>query len=128
MPFDEGVARSPGDVTSRARIRDAARVELAEHGFKATTTEGIASAAGVSTGPRHACDDPTVARACQQLDDPVGAGVMAAMYPGTAVLQAPRASRVGTSLREPEGAARIGVTGDLDRCAPRERGKERSDD
>lgn len=56
------------DLTARARIRDAALEQFAEHGFKAATIRGIARAAGVSPGlvqhhfgskegVRRACDD-----------------------------------------------------------------------
>lgn len=38
------------DLTARARIRDAALAQFAEHGFERTTTRGIAAAAGVSPG------------------------------------------------------------------------------
>jgi AcrR family transcriptional regulator len=38
------------DLTARARIRDAAREQFAEHGFERTTIRGIAAAAGVSPG------------------------------------------------------------------------------
>jgi AcrR family transcriptional regulator len=56
------------DLTARARIRDAALEQFAEHGFEGATIRGIAKAAGVSTGLvqhhfgskdglRRACDD-----------------------------------------------------------------------
>jgi AcrR family transcriptional regulator len=38
------------DLTARARIRQAALVQFAEHGFERTTIRGIAAAAGVSPG------------------------------------------------------------------------------
>ena len=38
------------DLTARARIRDAALEQFAEHGFERTTIRGIAAAAGVSSG------------------------------------------------------------------------------
>ena len=38
------------DLTARARIRDAALAQFAEHGFQRTTIRGIAAAAGVSAG------------------------------------------------------------------------------
>lgn len=38
------------DLTARARIRDAAREQFAEHGFERTTIRGIAATAGVSAG------------------------------------------------------------------------------
>jgi AcrR family transcriptional regulator len=40
----------PEDLTARARIRDAALLQLAEHGVKGATFRGIAEAAGVSVG------------------------------------------------------------------------------
>jgi AcrR family transcriptional regulator len=60
--------RPPEDLTARARIRDAALEQFAEHGFEGTTIRGIAQAAGVSAGLvqhhfgskeglRQACDD-----------------------------------------------------------------------
>jgi AcrR family transcriptional regulator len=60
--------RPPQDQTARARIRDAALEQFAEHGFEGTTIRGIAQAAGVSAGLvqhhfgskeglRQACDD-----------------------------------------------------------------------
>jgi AcrR family transcriptional regulator len=56
------------DLTARARIRDAALEQFAEHGFDGATIRGIAEAAGVSPGLvqhhfrskaalRRACDD-----------------------------------------------------------------------
>jgi AcrR family transcriptional regulator len=38
------------DLTARARIREAALAQFAEHGFERTTIRGIAAAAGVSPG------------------------------------------------------------------------------
>ncbi|GAA3757333.1 AcrR family transcriptional regulator [Spinactinospora alkalitolerans] len=38
------------DLTARARIRDAALAQFAEHGFKSATMKGVAQAAGYSTG------------------------------------------------------------------------------
>src|SRR5215475_13606540 len=38
------------DLTARARIREAAMHQFAEHGFERTTIRGIAAAAGVSGG------------------------------------------------------------------------------
>jgi AcrR family transcriptional regulator len=48
---DDGV-RGAGfdDLTARARIRQAAMSQFAEHGFERTTIRGIAAAAGVSPG------------------------------------------------------------------------------
>jgi len=79
VPFGDGVVPPPDDLTPRARIRDAAMAEFAEHGFKAATIKGIAEVAGVSTGLvqhhfgtkarlRRACDDLTAARIREQLD------------------------------------------------------------
>lgn len=46
------LARGPAfeDLTARARIREAALAQFAEHGFERTTIRGIAAAAGVSPG------------------------------------------------------------------------------
>jgi TetR/AcrR family transcriptional regulator, regulator of cefoperazone and chloramphenicol sensitivity len=63
--------RSPDDLTARARIRDAALVQFAEHGIKGATIKGIAEQAGVSPGLvqhhfgtkdnlRKACDDAVI--------------------------------------------------------------------
>jgi AcrR family transcriptional regulator len=60
--------RPRADLTARARIRDAALEQFAEHGFDGATIRGIAEAAGVSPGLvqhhfgskealRQACDD-----------------------------------------------------------------------
>jgi TetR/AcrR family transcriptional regulator, regulator of cefoperazone and chloramphenicol sensitivity len=67
------------DLTARARIRDAAIAQFAEHGFRAATIKGIAAAAGVSPGLvqhhygtkerlREACDRAAVERVQQQLE------------------------------------------------------------
>lgn len=47
-----GVTRltQPDDLTARARIRDAALLQFAEHGVSGATIRGIAQAAGVSPG------------------------------------------------------------------------------
>lgn len=42
--------RSPEDLTARARIRDAALIQFAQHGTKGATIKGIADEAGVSAG------------------------------------------------------------------------------
>lgn len=42
--------RPPEDLTARARIRDAALAQFAEHGFARATLKGVAEAAGVSVG------------------------------------------------------------------------------
>ncbi|THV42043.1 TetR family transcriptional regulator [Glycomyces buryatensis] len=42
--------RPESDLTARARVRDAALTQFAEHGFKGATMRGIAEAAGVSLG------------------------------------------------------------------------------
>jgi TetR/AcrR family transcriptional regulator, regulator of cefoperazone and chloramphenicol sensitivity len=63
--------RSPDDLTARARIRDAALAQFAEHGFHGATFKGIAEQAGVSPGLvqhhfgtkdnlRQACDDAVI--------------------------------------------------------------------
>lgn len=72
MDSDIGAhVRTPGDLTARARIRDAALEQFAAHGVKGATMRGIAEAAGVSLGLvqhhfrskdalRQACDDVVV--------------------------------------------------------------------
>jgi TetR/AcrR family transcriptional regulator, regulator of cefoperazone and chloramphenicol sensitivity len=63
--------RSPGDLTARARIRDAALVQFAERGINGTTIKSIADQAGVSPGLvqhhfgtkdnlRQVCDDAVI--------------------------------------------------------------------
>lgn len=63
--------RPAEDLTARARIRDAALAQFAEHGVNGATMKGIAEAAGVSTGLvqhhfgskdalRQACDDAVI--------------------------------------------------------------------
>jgi AcrR family transcriptional regulator len=63
--------RPPEDLTTRARIRDAALAQFAERGFNGATMKGVADAAGVSTGLvqhhfgskealRRACDDAVI--------------------------------------------------------------------
>jgi TetR/AcrR family transcriptional regulator, regulator of cefoperazone and chloramphenicol sensitivity len=47
--FDDS-GRHASDLTARARIRDAALEQFAEHGAKGATMRGIAAAAGVSLG------------------------------------------------------------------------------
>jgi AcrR family transcriptional regulator len=60
------------DLTARARIREAALAQFAEHGFERTTIRGIARAAGVSPGLlRHHFGSK------QELKDAVDAHVMA---------------------------------------------------
>ncbi len=66
------------DLTARARIRDAAMAQFAEHGFDRATIKGIAAAAGVSTGLvqhhfktkerlREACDEVAVRILTEQV-------------------------------------------------------------
>ena len=88
--------RPSEDLTARARIRDAALAQFAEHGFDGATIRGIAEAAGVSPGLvqhhfgskdglRAACDDAVLElvrrklRATRdgELTDP---GFIAALY------------------------------------------------
>lgn len=73
------------DRTTRARIRDAALAQFAEHGFRGATIRGVAAAAGVSPGAvqthfptkdalRQACDDYVVAvisQASEQVADDI---------------------------------------------------------
>ncbi|MGX1911937.1 TetR/AcrR family transcriptional regulator [Streptomyces phaeochromogenes] len=49
-PGSDSYDRPAEDLTSRARIRDAALAQFAEHGTKGATIKGIAAAAGVSPG------------------------------------------------------------------------------
>ena len=60
--------RPPEDLTARARIRDAALVQFAEHGFRQATMRGIAQAAGVSTGlvQHHFGSKEALRRACDE--------------------------------------------------------------
>jgi TetR/AcrR family transcriptional regulator, regulator of cefoperazone and chloramphenicol sensitivity len=71
--------RPAEDLTARARIRDAAIAQFAEHGFRTATIKSIARAAGVSTGLvqhhfgtkerlREACDEAVLERVQRQLD------------------------------------------------------------
>ncbi|MGV0809189.1 TetR/AcrR family transcriptional regulator [Mycolicibacterium setense] len=72
MASPYGSAERPtADLTARARIRDAALVQFAEHGVQGATIKGIAEQAGVSVGLvqhhfgtkanlRQACDDAVV--------------------------------------------------------------------
>jgi TetR/AcrR family transcriptional regulator, regulator of cefoperazone and chloramphenicol sensitivity len=71
--------RPAEDLTARARIRDAAIAQFAEHGFRTATIKSIADAAGVSTGLvqhhfgtkerlREACDQAAVERVQRQLE------------------------------------------------------------
>ncbi|MPZ15946.1 MAG: TetR family transcriptional regulator [Chloroflexi bacterium] len=70
-PIYDTNGRPPEDLTARARIRDAALMQLAAHGYGGTTIRGVAGAAGVSPGLvqhhfgskdglRKACDDAVV--------------------------------------------------------------------
>lgn len=86
-PDREGQS-APGDLTARARIREAAIRHFADEGYERTTIRGIASTAGVSPGLlrhhfgskeelRRACDEhiaETIRRInAQYLDDMGGA-------------------------------------------------------
>lgn len=77
--------RPPEDLTARARIRDAALVQFAEHGAKGPTMKGVADAAGVSTGLvqhhfgtkeelRKACDEAVVELFRRQLSKSAAEG------------------------------------------------------
>jgi AcrR family transcriptional regulator len=61
-----GDTRPPQDLTARARIRDAAFEQFAEHGFDGATIRGIAEAAGVSPGlvQHHFGSKDALRRAC----------------------------------------------------------------
>ena len=74
------------DRTTRARIRDIALTEFAEHGIKGTSMRSIAAAAGVSPshvihyfgskeGLRIACDDLVAAKLREQQAEVAGAGI-----------------------------------------------------
>jgi AcrR family transcriptional regulator len=95
--------RPQQDLTARARIRDAALAQFAEHGVKGATIKGIADAAGVSTGLvqhhfgskeglRQACDDAVIDVFRRQLTRSAAEGelanpdVMAALYETTGPL------------------------------------------
>ncbi|GGV44273.1 hypothetical protein GCM10010182_80980 [Actinomadura cremea] len=60
--------RPPEDLTARARIRDAALAQFAEHGFKGATIKMIAEAAGVSHGllQHHFGSKDELRRACDE--------------------------------------------------------------
>jgi AcrR family transcriptional regulator len=60
--------RPPQDLTARARIRDAALAQFAEHGTKGTTMRGVAGAAGVSIGlvQHHFGSKEALRRACDE--------------------------------------------------------------
>ena len=94
--------RPPEDLSARARIRDAALEQFAEHGFAGATMKRIAEAAGVSVGLvqhhfgtkaalRQACDDTVIdvlrnqklkATADESIGDPeVLAAIMRAAPP-----------------------------------------------
>lgn len=65
--YDSG-DRPPQDLTARARIRDAALAQFAEHGLVGATMKGIAEAAGVSTGlvQHHFGSKDALRRACDE--------------------------------------------------------------
>lgn len=82
--------RPPEDLTTRARIRDAALAQFAEHGVKGATIRKIAEAAGVSPGLlrhhfgskdglRRACDEAVLALFRRRL---VRASVQGEITPG----------------------------------------------
>lgn len=60
--------RPPEDLTARARIRDAALAQFAEHGTKGATMRGIAEAAGVSIGlvQHHFGSKEALRKACDE--------------------------------------------------------------
>ncbi|WP_370324073.1 TetR/AcrR family transcriptional regulator [Euzebya sp.] len=89
-----------GDLTTRARIRDAAMEAFAEHGYQGATMRGIAAAAGVSLGLvqhhfgtkdglRSACDErvlelirfKTTAIDAGRLSDPQVLSILISMAP-----------------------------------------------
>jgi AcrR family transcriptional regulator len=74
------------DLTGRARIRDAAMLEFAEHGVKGATIRGIAKAAGVSPALvqhhfgtkealRQACDEHVIAVIRETKQEALGGGM-----------------------------------------------------
>lgn len=74
------------DLTGRARIRDAALLEFAEHGVKGATIRGIAKAAGVSPALvqhhfgtkdalREACDDHVIATISETKEEALHGGM-----------------------------------------------------
>ena len=60
--------RPSEDLTARARIRDAAMAQFAEHGYRDTTIKGVADAAGVSPGlvQHHFGTKEGLRRACDE--------------------------------------------------------------
>lgn len=71
FPYMEMVSegtRPREDLTARARIRDAALEQFAEHGFEGATIRGIAEAAGVSAGlvQHHFGTKEGLRRACDE--------------------------------------------------------------
>lgn len=66
--MNEHIQHDPGDLTARARIRDAALEQFAERGTDATTMRGIATAAGVSLGlvQHHFGTKQGLRRACDE--------------------------------------------------------------
>jgi len=82
----EAVTEPPDDRSTRARIRDVALTQFAEHGIKGTSVRTIAGAAGVA--PSHvihyfgskerlrvACDELVAAKLREQQDEVAGAGL-----------------------------------------------------
>lgn len=74
------------DLTGRARIRDAAMLQFAEHGVKGATIRGIAKAAGVSPALvqhhfgtkealRQACDEHVIAVIRETKQEALGGGM-----------------------------------------------------
>ncbi|GAA4965322.1 AcrR family transcriptional regulator [Nonomuraea thailandensis] len=88
--------RSLDDLTARARIRDAALAQFAEHGVRAARLQDIARAAGVSVGLvqhhygtkdglRDACDSHVLEQLVQRVKDEAARpdpGGLAALYEG----------------------------------------------
>ncbi|TDC91252.1 TetR/AcrR family transcriptional regulator [Actinomadura sp. 7K507] len=76
----------PEDLTGRARIRDAALLQFAEHGVKGATIRGIAKAAGVSpalvqhhygtkAALRRACDEYVIETIREVKQEALGGGM-----------------------------------------------------
>ncbi|GAA2888702.1 TetR/AcrR family transcriptional regulator [Nonomuraea rubra] len=117
--------RALDDLTARARIRDAALAQFAEHGIKATRLQDVARAAGVSIGLvqhhygtkdglRDACDSYVLERLVQRARDEAAKpdpGGLAALYEGSELMvrYLARALAEGSPAAEEffAGAARV---------------------
>jgi AcrR family transcriptional regulator len=86
------------DLTARARIREAALSQFAEHGFERTTIRGVAAAAGVSPGlVRHHFGSK------RELRDAVDAHVMEEIRRiSDAIMEASQRGNLGTAAMSRE--------------------------